>query len=102
MSNLPLGSQIDRNAPWMDEISPQKEVEVEVEITYVRKVKVLVNKHYEDGDLKEAVMTQVFLPLDYVDHLRHVSPEINEIVEEIKLQEEMKNWRDKDIEINTI
>lgn len=102
MSNLPLGSDLRNDAPWMTEIAPQKEVEVEIEVTYRKKVKVFVDEDFDQFKLENAVKEQILLPLEFIDVLCHKSPEVNDVVGDLEFKKEVRMWEEKLIEVNQI
>lgn len=80
LSNVPVGTEYDPNAPWNQEDNSEKEIEVTVSVTLSKTIKVKVDDYIitnsgkdEDGDyfeevdysncdLKSAVERQYILP----------------------------------------
>lgn len=107
-SNYPPMSQSDwDNAPWNEEILPDKEIEVTVSITLSKTVKVTVNDYIvdEDGcidysncDLNKAVKEQMTLPQNAYDKLFN-AVYTSKSYEAKGALEDLKNWNVDDFEV---
>ena len=81
MSNVPIGAEYDPNAPWNQEDSKPKKIEVTVSITLSKTVEIEVNDYtaeeeidedgnhnvyydYSECNLERAVRDQIPLPTD--------------------------------------
>lgn len=104
--NYPAGSDTPE-APWNEEILPDKEIEVTVSITLSKTVKVIVNDYIvdEDGcidysncDLNKAVKEQMTLPQNAYDKLFN-AVYTSESYEARGALEDLKNWNVDDFEI---
>lgn len=90
MSNLPVGSKDRIDAPWNKNEENIKEVEVEIIVTYKRKVKIEVNKNYTQKDLEDKVKEQIWLPQEVVERFiknKELLKETNWKVEELIIEE---------------
>lgn len=107
-SNYPAMSKSEwDNAPWNEEILPDKEIEVTVSVTLSKTVKINVDDYTveEDGsidysscDLNKAVMEQITLPKDAYNKLFNVVCN-SESTEAIRALCDLNGWSLDDFEV---
>lgn len=108
--DYPLGADT-KDAPWNQEVVPEKEVEVTISVTLSKTVKIRVNDYvmsdfgkdedgnyfeevdFSDCDLKSAVKDQITLPQDAYEFI----PEDTE--EESVAKTDLEGWTVDDFEV---